>query len=288
MSINVTVDVRNVGEVVRNLGNIEKEMKKKFPERVRKTMIWICQRFLSQTYPLVKNDPKNHTGGSPEAIQQGVQNIVRDVNNAFGTWDEIKIGNVIMAKRQDLLWNMNNPIDWRSPELEKAWQLRDFNTLYKAFERSGWDAGDVVKVDETAKPAVYEKLRDSSGRLKASVHRHSNERIFVKNKNSVDDLIAKKVAHIGKMSGGWIKAIRGIGGTTTGISLHGGSGGSKMVGNGLDIGAYAYNDYGDFNGMMQRNGVAGAIITDEFDKLKTKTEQDIQDAILNASGVPNP
>ena len=40
MSINVTVDVSNVGEVVRNLGNIEKEMKKKFPERVRKTMIW--------------------------------------------------------------------------------------------------------------------------------------------------------------------------------------------------------------------------------------------------------
>jgi hypothetical protein len=283
MSINVTVSI-DAKQVVQALGRIEGVMEKQFPLRTNAACVSICQGLMARTYPVVNNDPKTLTGGTDAGIKQGIHNVVKDVHSAFGLWRDIPVGSVIMSKNQDLLWNLDNPIDWYTPSLADAWEKRDFNTLFNTFQRAGWEAEDKVKTAEEATVPIYDKLRDSSGKLKTDSRRYGGK-VYVRSEASINSVIAQKVAHIGKMYGGWVDCIKDLRGITGAVDLGQGKGSATTTNAGLDIGISITNEYGDFNGMMSKTGEVDRVVNDEMRVLNQKIDSDIQDAILDAHGV---
>lgn len=279
----VTVNVRtNAAEVAKNLKAGQEELMKTIPIALKDYVIAVCKELLEKSYPARGNDPKQGGGNTDEAVQQGKDNLAAEINSSFTTWDKTMVGHLVMAKNEDVLWNLNNPIPWRSPRLQKAWDTKDFNTLYHAFSRRGWtEQPEVVHYEQEPSQEMHDKMRDpQTGAVLAALKGNKNLRISVKDRQAIESYILTRQKSIGTMAGGWVKALTALGAQTSSKFGSNGFGGAEIKNGGMSI--HAYNTLGDYNQMISSLGIIEETVNQRGEELKKRLDAEI-DRVLKAN-----
>jgi hypothetical protein len=279
----VQVNVKtNALEVAKNIGKGTDEIMKMLPDALKDYVIEVIKELLNKSYPAPGNDPSSGGGNSTEAVEQGKSNIEAEINRAFTTWDNTKVGDLIMAKNEAVLWNLNNPIPWRNPRLARAWQNKDLDTLYRAFKAAGWEEGkDNTNFEQEPTTGIHNRLRDpNSGRILDAVRNNKQLRISVRDRQAIEAYILTKQKSIGTMAGGWVKALTALGYNANSPFGGNGQGGATISNKGLTI--KAYNSLGDYNGMISEHGIIEAVVREKGEGLKSKLDAEI-DRLLKAN-----
>jgi hypothetical protein len=272
----VQVTVRtNALEVAKNIEKGTEEIMKMLPNALKEYVVEVCKELLNKSYPAPGNDPEAGGGNSDEAMKQGVDNLTAEINSAFTTWDKTMVGDLIMAKNEEVLWNLNNPIPWRSPRLQKAWDSKDINYLYETFARKGWtEPSEVVNYQSDASDALHNKLRDpKSGAVLDAVKNNKNLRISVRDRQVIESYILTRQKSIGTMAGGWVKALTALGAPVSSQFGGNGYGGATIKTGGLSI--HAYNSLGDYNKMISSLGIIEDTVRDKGEDLKKTIDDEI-------------
>lgn len=279
----VQVNVRtNALDVAKNIKKGTEDIMKMLPDALKNYVIEVIKELLDKSYPVAGNDPRGGGGNSNDALDQGKSNIEAEINRAFTTWDKTKVGDLIMAKNDTVLWNLNNPIPWRSPRLARAWQNQDIDTLYRAFKASGWIEGeDNTNFEQEPNINLHERLRDpNSGRILDAVRNNKQLRISVRDRQAIENYILTKQKSIGTMAGGWVKALAALGYNINSPFGNNGQGGASISDGGLTI--KANNALGDYNGMISEHNIIENAVRDKGNDLKATLDKEI-DRILKAN-----
>lgn len=277
----ITVNVRtNAEQVANDIGASKQRIMKFLPEALRQFVGRVIKDLLSKSYPAPNNDPTSGHGNTDAAVQQGEENITKEINSAFTTWDKTKIGDLIMARNEAVLWNLNNPIPWRNPRMQKAWDKQDINYLYNAFKARGWQEPAEVGVYELQPTdELHSRVRDpNSGRILDAVRNNRQLRISVKDRQAIEAFILTKQKAIGTMAGGWVQALTALGIPVQDKFGGNGHGGAEIRDGGLTV--KAYNALGDYNGMISSKGIIDQTLKQESDVLQKSLQAEI-DKILN-------
>ncbi len=284
IKVNVTT---NAAEVAKNMGAGQQEMLDKLPYILRAFMVLTIRDLLDKSHPVLGNDPRGGGGNTNSAVDQAEENLTKEINRVFTTWDKTKVGDLIMAKNTAVLWSLNNPIIWRSPRMKRAWEKQDIDTLYKTFKMAGWEENPNVKefVQEPTEE-LHDKLRDSkTGGVRSEIAKNPQLRIAVRDREAIENYILQKQLSIGKMANGWVKALAALGHNIPtpfkGASI--GSGGATISGDGLTI--KANNAYGDFNSMISRWGIIEEVLREQGEDLKDTLQREVN-AILAKHATP--
>lgn len=279
VQVNVTT---NAQEVAKNLKKGQEELLKMIPIALKEYLVAVCKELLDKSYPAGGNDPTAGGGNTDDAVEQGKSNLAAEINSSFTTWDKTMVGHLVMAKNEDVLWTLNNPIPWRSPRLQKAWDTKDFNTLYHAFSQRGWtESPEVVHYEQEPSVDAHDKLRDpNSGAILASLKSNKNLRISVRDRQAIESYILTRQKSIGTMAGGWVKALSALGAQTSSKFGSNGFGGAEIKDGGMSL--HAYNTLGDYNQMISSKGIIEKSVKERGDELRKKLDTEI-DRILKAN-----
>ena len=278
MSTKVTV-TSNFPQIADKFGEASDEIEKQYPLYVRQCAANICYELLKRTYPVVNNDPSSATGGTDQAIKQGEQNVRNDINQMFGTIDDLRVGDLVMAGRSDLLSNLNNPIEWQSPSLEKAWQTKDYTKLFYAFQKAGWEEGDVQIADAPTVEIQAGMRNPETGAMLRPV-----KKVYVKDRNQIESFIAERIKTVGKMAGGWVQCLEALGRKPTTTMNGNGEGSIEEVGSGTTYGVVATNTYGDFNQMLTKTGLTEKVVWEQGQKFTESVRAMIMSSMKKRMG----
>lgn len=282
VTINVT---SNILEVAKDIKDGTDEVMKMLPNALKQYVIDVIKELLDKSYPAPGNDPTAGGGNTDAAIQQGQDNLRAEINSAFTTWDKTSIGDLVMAKNEAVLWNLNNQIAWRNPRMQKAFDKRDINYLYEAFRSKGWQEPDST-TDFANEPDLqtHQRMRNAeTGAILASIRNNKNLRVSVRDRQTIENFILSRQKSIGTMAGGWVKALVALGASTQDKFGGNGNGGASIKNGGLTI--KAYNQLGDYNGMISKDNIIEDTVRTHSDVLKQTLQKEI-DRILNANGKP--
>ena len=260
--IEITV-THNIRDFVNNLGLAQKKIEQRLPAYVRQCCADICTDLIKHSYPAEGNDIKSGKGGTYAAVNQGFENIKRDVWRGFTHTGNIKAGDAIMQRNADLIANLGNPIVWQNEGLKKAWESRNVDVLYKAFKQAGWEESDgKIHYVDVPTVSIYQKMRDpNTGAIKEALKHNKALRIHTPDKSKVDQIIAEKFKSVGKMAGGWVECLRQLSRMSPIVyPSKKGSGKVYAVGQGAEYGVIAVNEFGDFNGMVSRENIIEPIM----------------------------
>lgn len=283
--VNVTT---NAALVAKNMGAGQQEMMDKLPYILRAFLILTIRDLLDKSHPVLGNDPRGGGGNTNSAVDQGEINLNAEINRAFTTWDNTKVGDLIMARNEAVLWNLNNPIDWRNKRLKRAWEKRDIEYLYQSFKLAGWaenpPAGEYV-LEPTEE--LHDKLRDpKTGGIRADVVKNPSLRISVRDREAIEAYIIQKQLSIGKMVSGWVKCLRDLGDKNVSTPFRGSNfntGEASVSSDGLTL--KANNLLGDFNYMISRWGIIEEVLKEQGDDMQNTLQKEV-DAILIKHGTP--
>lgn len=283
VTVNVTT---NAAVVAQNLGAGTQEMMDKLPYILRAFLVLTIRDLIDKSHPILGNDPRGEGGGTNPAFDQGLENLTKEINRAFTTWDNTKVGDLIMARNEAVLWSMNNPIDWRNPRLKKAWEKRDINYLYDTFKIAGWTENPTAGnfVDQPTEE-LHDRMRDpKTGGIRAEILKNPSLRISVRDREAIEAYIMQKKTSIGKMAGGWVKALRALGNNyPSPFDPNVGSGSASVSENGLTL--KASNSYGDFNYMISKWGIVEEVLKEQGMNMQNTLQREI-DAILLKHSTP--
>lgn len=288
MSITYNVTT-NAGAVAANIGAGKSELMARLPYIFRAFMVLTIRELLNKSYPILGNDPRGNGGNTNSAKDTGDENIEKEINRAFTTWDSTKVGDLIMAKNDTVLWTLNNPIQWRNPRLKRAWEKQDIDTLYDAFKAAGWSENPSLSsfVQEPTED-LHNAMRDpQSGGIKSEILKNPQMRISVRDREALEAFIIQRKLSVGKMAGGWVKALAALGHTVNTPFGNNGSGSAKVSSDGMKL--TANNKLGDFNSMVSRHGVIEDVLREQSVDMRNTLQQTV-DGILNkyatAAGTP--
>jgi hypothetical protein len=282
ITINVT---SNILEVAKDIKSGTDEVMKMLPNALKQYVIDVIKELLDKSYPAPGNDPLSGGGNTDAGVQQGKDNLRAEINSAFTTWDKTSIGDLVMAKNEAVLWNLNNQISWRNPRMQKAFDKRDINYLYEAFRSKGWQEPDST-TDFVSEPDLqtHQRMRDAqTGAILTSIRNNKNLRVSVRDRQTIENFILSRQKSIGTMAGGWVKALVALGASTPDKFGGNGNGGASIKNGGLTI--KAYNQLGDYNGMISKDNIINDTVRTHSDALKQTLQKEI-DRILKASGKP--
>ena len=279
VTVNVTT---NFAEVAKDIQGGTDAILKMLPVALKEYVVTVCRDLLDKSYPAPGGSPREGGTNTTEGLESGKASLAAEINRAFTTWDKSSIGDLIMAKNEAVLWNVNNPIAWRSPRLAKAWNSQDINTLYGAFKAAGWvEGGSSTPYEDKPTEAMHESMRDKqTGRILDEVRNNKNLRISVRDRQAIEAYILTKQRSVGTMAGGWVKALTALGSPVSTPFGNNGHGGAEITNGGLTI--HAYNELGDFNGMLSNQGIIEAIVRERGEDLKAKLDSEIE-RLLNES-----
>ena len=283
VTYNVTT---NAAEVAKNIGKQADAVVKAMPDLLKAYVVATVKELLLKSYPAKDNDPTTGAGGTQAAIEQGKSNIETEINRAFTTWDKTPIGDLIMAKNEAVLWNLNNPIQWNNPRMRKAWDSRDINFLYEAFKARGWTLPEEQTAYENEPTdELHGKMRDSNtGRILANIRNNRQLRISVRDRQAIENYILTKQKSIGTMAGGWVKALSALGSPVPDNFGGNGFGGASITNQGMSI--KASNQLGDYNGMLSKDGLIDQIVRSNAEDLKRKLQAEVDKALSANSTKP--
>ena len=280
MDAKFKVDSKQLNEALRGLG---KSFESEFSEIARGSARRVCEAYLKHSYPNVGNNPKNPMGNTEEAKKQGEKNLRKEVNSMFIPLDSMRVSDLV-AQKNDVVFNMNNPIDWRDEGLRKAWENRDMDTLYNAFqaidtgynqkegsydydEGSLFKAQDYVKMQYVDVPtvALQQQMRGSDGKW------DGRTKMLVRNRQVVQAFIQARMKDIGKMVNGWNECLQQLGGGAIYKMLGKGFGSVRVSDGGLTY--HINNKNGDFNKMISKTTVPKMIQQEEQMRLKAEVDR---------------
>ena len=261
----VTVSVKtDMAQLARRFATAGINVKTELPILVKRCAAETAEELLRMSYPAVNNNPLSKTGGTPGALAQGRKNIERDVNANYKPISAMAIGDVIMAREEQVLWSMSSAIQWNNPALKKAWERRDFERLYTAFQQAGWSEADAgnrfVIVD---KPEDH--IKKISENINQSMSAVASAPTYVRDPNSIKNTILNKLKNVGKMAGGWYRACKALGHGAVYNLPHQGSGGATIKDGGMTV--EIYNEYGDYNGLISEKGIFDQVTPASGEKL---------------------
>ena len=251
--INISINT-DATQMAQRIGANKDKFMAKLPEILKNFVVRSTKSVLEHTYPVPGNNPLNGQGNSQAALAQAEKNIRQDVERSFETWDRAWVGDIIMQRNTEVLWNIQNPIQWRSPAMKKAWENQDIDALYAAFKNNGWKESDNVYVPNVSAADVLKGVAKGVG-----------PRVFVQDKKAIDEIIEMKIKRVGLLAGGWVKALKKLG-QAVASPFSGGSGGAAVTNNGLTVSAW--NDNGDADGVMTKSGVIPVLVAKEENILK--------------------
>lgn len=267
MAVNVSVKT-DFAQLARRFATAGKDINKELPILVKKCAAETAEELLRMTYPAVNNNPLSKTGGTPSALAQARKNIERDVHANYKPVAELKIGAILMAREESVLWTMPTTIHWRNPALKKAWERRDFERLYSAFREAGWreaDIGNKFTVVDRPEESIQKITSDINQSLSAA----QGAPTYVRDPASIKATILNKLKSVGKMAGGWYRACKALGQGTVYNLPHQGSGGANITDGGMTV--EVYNEYGDYGGLISEKGIFEKVTPASGEKLAEST-----------------
>ena len=110
-------------------------------EIMRTIALSTAKSMLNHSYPAPGNDLKLGMGNSSEAYEQGKYNLRRDIESIFYPLNRHSVKELAMA-RDPVLWQLDNPIEWRDPDLKQAWESRNMDIMWNTFATLGTDVGE--------------------------------------------------------------------------------------------------------------------------------------------------
>jgi hypothetical protein len=264
MAVNVAVKT-NMAELSKRFATAGMDINRELPILVKRCAAETAEELLRMSYPAVNNNIHSKTGGTPSAMAQARKNIERDVNANYKPIAELKIGAILMAREEQVLWSIPSTIHWRNPALKKAWDNRDFERLYGAFRKAGWTEADIGH-----RFSIVDKPEDSIQKISENINQSmaavGMAPTYVRDPASIKTAILNKLKNVGKMAGGWFRACKALGQATVYNLPHQGSGGAKITDGGMTV--EVYNEYGDYGGLISEKGVFDEVTPASGEKLK--------------------
>ncbi len=219
-----------------------------------------AQELIKHSFPAPGNNPLTGQGNTVEAKKQGEYNVRKDIESMFIPLDDFRVADLVLQKNR-AVFSMNNPIEWRSEGLRKAWENQDMDTLYNAFSRGGgetaedWDEQDyqekakmAASLDYLGSPSVQaQRSMMSRGRW------DRQSKAIVDNRAVVEKFIMQRLQSVGKSVNGWIDCLRQLGGRANSVMPARGQGTVKMTVS-PEVQITFSNPNGDPNGMLSATG----------------------------------
>jgi hypothetical protein len=259
-------------------------------EVMRNVAMSTAKSLLNHSYPAPGNDLKLGMGNSQEAFEQGKYNLRRDIESIFYPLNKHSVRELAMS-RDPVLWQLDNPIEWRDPDLKRAWESRNMDIMFNTFATLGTDVGeqDVFNQEITNFASVEAEKVNYIASPTAEIHEKAKvngawdkkTRFAVRDRAAIESFIAQKIRSIGKSANGWVDVIKKLGGQV-GQALPGrGIGDVKLNQSGNQISYDMENAYGDPNGMVTKSGV----LTKVMDEEQKKADALFQDLIKRVTSI---
>ena len=189
----------------------------------------------------------NKTGGQSEGIKSGLESLEHDVKKVFKPVETLSFKQVLATQDWNAIAAYN--FKFRNPELKKALDGRNYNALEAAFKLKAAAVIEKAQFVDVPTQSLHQSQRGTDGRVISG-----NKVFYVKQQAAILDYIRRGMDSVGKMIGGWYIALRGLGVGVVSPYPAQGSGGADIVNTGgIGFTVSAYNDLGNFNGMLTAN-----------------------------------
>jgi hypothetical protein len=264
-----------------------------FPKLAQDAAISTCKNHMAHSFPSPGNNPMSGQGNTSSALQQGKDNLSKEIRSMFVPLSSMSVASLV-AQRNELLWNLDNPIQWRDEGLARAWSNRNMDAMWDAFmstdgglgdfaydEGSDFKAQDFNKIEYSEKPtvALQMQMRQPNGRW------DGKSKVAVKNRAVIEQFIRQRAQSIGKSANGWKECLSQLGSSIMSIFPGKGVGTVSQSGSKGDVIIRMKNAKGDFAGMLAKSGVLEKIKAEETDKFARACREKIAQ-IIKAHTMP--
>lgn len=238
----------------KSIGELNAILKIETPRLVKECAISVCKAFMKHSYPAVGNDPETGQGGSQAAREQGEYNLQRDIHQMFVPLERYRVADFVHRK-DSVVFEMEDPIEWRSKSLEAAWKSENMDALYNAFSKTEESpyAKELKEFPYAPEPTVALQ--------RAVLPFRGKRKIIVKNRQVIDDFAKERMKSIGRSANGWVECVESLGSTLETALLGTGAGRVTVSDGGATV--TVENQFGDPNKMITKSGVVDKIITEE-------------------------
>jgi hypothetical protein len=283
----------NIAQFSKNMAIQKMHFLEAFPQLAKDAAISTCKNHLEHSFPAPGNDPSKGGGNTTAAYQQGKDNLAKEIRSMFIPLNSISVATLV-AQRNELLWNLDNPIQWRDEGLAKAWANRNMDAMWDAFmstdqglgdyaydEGSLYKAQDFSKTEYAEKPTVVlqRQMRNPDGRW------DGRSKVAVKNRQVIEQFIKERTKSIGKSANGWKECLKALGSSVMSVLPGRGVGTVSTNGSKGDVVIRCKNAHGDFAGMVSRSGVLEKIKAEESAKFAKACREKIAQ-IIKAHTMP--
>lgn len=277
----------NIAEFSKNMAIQRMHFLEAFPQLAKNAAISTCKNHIAHSFPAPGNNPMSGQGNTTAALQQGKDNLAKEIRSMFIPLNSMSVASLV-AQRNELLWNLDNPIQWKDEGLAKAWATRNMDAMWDAFmstdqglgdyqydEGSLYKAQDFKKIEYSEKPtlALQTQMRQPNGRW------DGRSKVAVKNRAVIEQFIKQRAQSIGKSANGWKDCLSQLGSTIMSVFPGRGVGKVSQSGNKGDVVIRMRNAKGDFAGMVSKSGVLEKIRAEESDKFARACREKIAEII---------
>lgn len=239
--------------VVKNFNG--KEYNKLLLDQAKET----AEELAKNSLPSPSFRPGMGDGNTPEAFKAGEMNVRRELYQMFRPLESFSVRQ-LAAARNPAVFEMAEPINWRDPDLRKAWESRNMDIMWNTFaklhssvgetdefeyqEREQGDEG-LAKMPYVATPTInaqYSMMRNGQWNGKS--------RMLVKNRAVLAKFVRERIQSVGKSVNGWVQAAQQLRSSIARVMPGAGEGKAtlKAVNGGHEW--TLENKYGNPNGMM--------------------------------------
>ncbi len=263
------------------------------PDLIKEALKYEVEELIKYTPPIKNNQLGQPLGGTSDAKKQGEANVARDIDMMFRPLAYEALGDLVMARNEEAVWEYDKMV-FESARLQKAWESKNMDALYRAFESSGWEytEEDFDYVENLTEERVVQTralFKDNSGAMADAFKNNHSVRTLVKNQKSIEAVKKLRQATVGKMVGGWVKILRALGGSPKESFNNNGVGILKSSGFGTTRPTMsADNPHADHNNIMQDMGILPKITAEAEKRTKIALQKKIDEIIKKVSNSRTP
>jgi hypothetical protein len=245
------------------------------------------------SFPAPGNDPLKGNSGGPEAYQQGQYNLTKDINSMFYPIGNHSVRDLV-GMRNRAVFQIDNPIQWQDPDLEKAWQAQDMDILFMAFQTLGTDTGesDYLNLEKTNFNEVSADTVNYIETPNEEIHQSSmrngrwdgRTKTAVRSRAAIQTFLSQKMKSIGRSANGWVDCIKKLGGQINALMPGKGLGTVDIKRDATGIKYVLTNAYGNPNGMADD---AIAKVIQETNATFIRKTKELVDMVAKVKPPPN-
>lgn len=244
------------------------------------------------SFPAPGNDPLKGNSGTDEAYKQGQYNLTRDINSMFYPIGKHSVKELV-GMRNRAVFQIDNPIQWNDPDLERAWNAQDMDILFMAFQTQGTWSGesDYLNLENTFFNEVAADTVNYIETPNEEIHQSSmrngrwdgKTKTAVRNRAAIQRYLAVKMKDIGRSANGWVDCIKKLGGQISALMPGRGAGTVDVKRDASGIRYTMTNNYGNPNGMLDE---AIDKVNRDMDMLLIKKSKELVDTVSKVKPPP--